>query len=298
MISITHLSKRYRRLQAVDDVSFSCQAGTVTGFLGPNGAGKSTVLRSLTGLTHPDSGTATIGGRAFTDLPNPARVAGAMLDAAALHPAWTGRDTLRIAATVVGVPARRADDLLEEVGLAGAARRRVGTYSLGMRQRLGLAQALIGDPAVLILDEPANGLDPEGIAWTRTFLRDFARRGGTVLLSSHLLTEVQAIADQLVIIKSGRVVAAGTAAALLRGGGGLMVAATDRTALARLLTRNDIPFTPDGEAAFRTAGPLDATALATLAARDGVILTELRAAAGLEDVFLTLTSDQPMEMTR
>jgi ABC-2 type transport system ATP-binding protein len=217
MISITHLTKRYGRVIAADDVTFGCEPGTITGFLGPNGAGKSTTLRMITGLARPDSGHATIAGRPFADLPNPARLVGTLLDASAMHAGRTGRATLRIATTVAGVPADRADELLAAVGLTDAGRHRVGTYSLGMRQRLGLAQALIGSPSVLILDEPANGLDPEGIAWIRAMLRDFARRGGTVLLSSHLLGEIQATADQLVIISAGRIVARGATTELLAG---------------------------------------------------------------------------------
>jgi len=214
MIRVENLSKRYGRVVAVSNVTFSAEPGTVTGFLGPNGAGKSTTLRMLTGLTPPTSGTATIAGRAYRDLPNPGRVVGVMLDASAQHSGRTGRETLRVAAGLLGVAPRRADELLEEVGLAGAAGRRVGGYSLGMRQRLGIAQALLGDPAVLLLDEPVNGLDPEGIRWTRTLLRDFASRGGTVVLSSHLLSEVEATVDRLVVIGHGRVVAEGTLAEL------------------------------------------------------------------------------------
>ncbi|MGH3409661.1 MAG: ABC transporter ATP-binding protein [Streptosporangiaceae bacterium] len=217
MISVTSLTKFYGTLTAVDGVTFSCEPGTITGFLGPNGAGKSTTLRMIAGLARPDGGYAKIAGRTFTELPNPARLVGILLDASALHPGLSGRTSLRIAATVAGIPHRRADDLLAAVGLADAASRRVGTYSLGMRQRLGLAQALIGAPSVLILDEPANGLDPEGITWIRTLLRDFASRGGTVLLSSHLLAEVQATADHVVIISSGRIVARGALTDLLAG---------------------------------------------------------------------------------
>ena len=219
MITATSLTKRYGRLTAVNDVSFRCEPGTVTGFLGPNGAGKSTTLRMITGLSRPDRGQATIDGRSFTALPNPGRLVGTLLDASAMNSGRTGRATLRIAATMVGMPAARADELLEAVELGRAARRRVGTYSLGMRQRLGLALALIGGPRVLILDEPANGLDPEGIAWIRGALRDFADRGGTVLLSSHLLHEIEAIADRLVIIAGGRIVANGPAGELIRGSG-------------------------------------------------------------------------------
>jgi ABC-2 type transport system ATP-binding protein len=219
MITATSLTKRYRGVAAVDGVTFSCEPGTVTGFLGRNGAGKSTTLRMITGLTRPDAGSATVAGKPFADLPNPARTVGTLLDAAALHDGRSGRETLQIACTMTGMPKVRASHLLDAVGLSGDANRRVGTYSLGMRQRLGLAHALVGEPRVLILDEPANGLDPEGIAWIRTLLRDFAARGGTVLLSSHLLAEVQATADHLVIIDRGRVVAGGTQASLLAGTG-------------------------------------------------------------------------------
>jgi ABC-2 type transport system ATP-binding protein len=219
MITATSLTKRYRRVAAVDNVTFSCEPGTITGFLGRNGAGKSTTLRMITGLSRPDSGRATIAGKRFADLPNPARTVGTLLDAGAFHDGRSGRETLHIACTMTGVPKAKVGHLLDAVGLSGDANRRVGSYSLGMRQRLGLAHALVGEPSVLILDEPANGLDPEGIAWIRTLLRDFAARGGTVLLSSHLLAEVQATADHLVIIDQGRVVASGSQTSLLTGTG-------------------------------------------------------------------------------
>ena len=219
MITATSLTKRYRRVAVVDDVTFSCEPGTITGFLGRNGAGKSTTLRMITGLSRPDGGRATVAGKPFAQLPNPARTVGTLLDAAALHDGRTGRETLQIACAMTGVPKARARHLLDAVGLSDDANRRVGTYSLGMRQRLGLAHALVGELSVLILDEPANGLDPEGIAWIRTLLLDFAARGGTILLSSHLLAEVQATADHLVIIDQGRVVASGSQASLLAGTG-------------------------------------------------------------------------------
>jgi ABC-2 type transport system ATP-binding protein len=219
MITTTSLTKRYGRVAAVDGVTFSCEPGTITGFLGRNGAGKSTTLRMITGLTRPDAGRAYIAGKPFAELANPARTVGTLLDAAAFHDGRSGRETLRIACSVTGMPSARAEELLAAVGLAGDAGRRVGGYSPGMRQRLGLAHALIGQPSVLILDEPANGLDPEGIAWIRALLHDFADRGGTVLLSSHLLAEVQATADHLVIIDQGRVVASGTQHSLLAGSG-------------------------------------------------------------------------------
>ncbi|MBX6768549.1 MAG: ATP-binding cassette domain-containing protein, partial [Actinomadura rubrobrunea] len=207
MIEVKGLTKRYRDVTAVADVTFTCAPGTVTGFLGPNGAGKSTTMRMICGLTPPTAGSATVKGVPYRRIANPGRHVGVLLDAGAQHSGRTGRETLALTAQVLGVDAARVDRMLELVGLTGkAARRRVGGYSLGMRQRLGIAQALIGDPSVLILDEPANGLDPEGIYWMRTLLRDFAARGGTVLLSSHLLREVEAVADRVVVIAGGRIV--------------------------------------------------------------------------------------------
>ena len=218
MITATSLTKRYRATTVVDDVSFTSPPGTVTGFLGPNGAGKSTTLRMLVGLSRPDGGRATIAGMPFLHLPNPGRVVGVMLDASAQHGGRTGRETLTVSAETMGVNRRRVEEMLEVVGLdAAAARRRVGRYSLGMRQRLGLAQAMIGDPDVLLLDEPANGLDPDGIRWMRDLLRQFADGGGTVLLSSHLLGEVEAVADRLVVIAGGTVRASGEKDVLLAG---------------------------------------------------------------------------------
>src|SRR5919199_5467342 len=210
MISVENLTKRYGAGPAsVDDVSFTCAPGTVTGFLGPNGAGKSTTLRALCGLTPPTSGSATINGARYADLPNPGRVVGVMLDASAQHPGRTGRETMRLAATLLGVPRDRADAMLERVGLQGAERRRVRDYSLGMRQRLGIGQALLGDPSVLVLDEPANGLDPEGIRWMRGLLQGLAQQGRTVLVSSHLLSEMEILADDVVIIAGGQLVRQG-----------------------------------------------------------------------------------------
>jgi len=293
MISVTGLSKRYGPILAVDEVTFTCEQGTVTGFLGPNGAGKTTTLRALTGLTRPDAGQATIAGHRFAGLPNPARVIGTLLDAAALHAGRTGRATLRIAATMTGMPSRRVDQVLAAVGLTGAADRRVGTYSLGMRQRLGLAQAIIAEPSVLILDEPATGLDPEGIAWIRGLLRDFADHGGTVLLSSHLLAEVQATADHLVVINAGRIVAAAALTDLLAAPG-LIVRAADQEALRQLLAQHAVPFTPAPGGALHvdTSTGVSAAQIAALAVTARLPLLELRPAqrAGLEDLFFTLTS--------
>src|SRR5215831_18198085 len=216
MILVDQLTKRYGRYTAVDSISFSVRPGTVTGFLGPNGAGKSTTMRMLVGLTPPSSGSCTVLGVPYAHLRNPGRHVGVLLDASAQHPGRTGREVLSLGAMTIGLPRARVDEMLDGVGLtADEAGRRVGNYSLGMRQRLGIAHALLGDPEVLILDEPANGLDPPGMRWMRELLRDFADRGGTVLLSSHLLHEVEALADQLVIIDAGRVVAKGGRSELL-----------------------------------------------------------------------------------
>ncbi|GAB3437088.1 ABC transporter ATP-binding protein [Flindersiella endophytica] len=295
MISATALSKRYGPTTAVADVTFACEPGSITGFLGPNGAGKSTTLRMITGLTRPDTGISTIAGRPYQRLPNPARVVGTLLDAAATHSGRTGRATLRIAADLAGVPdaGRRVAEVLDAVGLgARAGDRRVGTYSLGMRQRLGIAQALIGDPRVLILDEPANGLDPEGIAWMRLLLRDFADRGGTVLLSSHLLAEVEATVDRLVVIGGGRVLAQGSLEELLTSNGLLVKAIrADQARLRELLTARDVPFGPSADGALS----VDAAAetVARMALEAGIVLVELRPSdrPALEELFFSLTNN-------
>jgi len=294
MIVAESLSKRYDAVPVVDDVTFTCHRGTVTGFLGPNGAGKSTTLRMITGLSRPDTGHATVAGVPFVALPNPSRVVGTLLDASAMHPGRTGRNTLAVAAQMAAVPQHRVDDVLATVGLSSAAAdKRVGTYSLGMRQRLGIAQTLIGHPEVLILDEPANGLDPEGIAWMRELLRDFADQGGTVLLSSHLLAEVEATVDRLVVIRAGHLVADGCLADLLSTSG-LVARATDQTALIAALTRAGMPCTGDGDGAVTidTAGGVTAEQVALVAAQSGVLLVELRTAdcTGLEQLFFALTS--------
>ena len=207
MITVQNLTKRYGSLIAVDDITFTAPAGTVTGFLGPNGAGKSTTMRVAVGLTRATSGSVRVLGGDYTDLPNPAARVGVLLDASAQHAGRTGREVLTLGAMTLGVPRSRVDQVLEQVGLTQReSRKRVGTYSLGMHQRLGIGLALLGNPEVLILDEPANGLDPQGIHWMRSLLRGFADAGGTVLLSSHLLHEVQQVADRIVMIGNGRIV--------------------------------------------------------------------------------------------
>src|SRR5690606_23293304 len=288
MIVVQDLTKRYGGRTVVDRVSFTCEPGTVTGFLGPNGAGKSTTLRMLCGLTAPDAGTATIGGVAYTDLPNPGREVGVLLDASAQHRGRTGRETLRLSAAILGVARTRVDELLALVGLTDAADRRVGGYSLGMRQRLGIAHALLGDPRVLVLDEPANGLDPEGIYWLRTLLRQFADRGGTVLLSSHLLREVEAVADRLVVVNKGRIVADGGKEELLAGAG-VRVRARDPQALRAGLQAAGLPVATSSDGALLVRAAVDR--VGEVAAACGVVLTELRPAdGGLEQLFLSMTS--------
>jgi ABC-2 type transport system ATP-binding protein len=217
-IVVDDLSKVFGgKVRAVDRLSFTVEPGSVTGFLGPNGAGKTTTLRALLGLVHPTSGTATIGGLPYRQLPEPLTVVGAALESSSFHPARTARNHLRILCTVAELPAARADEVLGYVGLAAAARRKVRTYSLGMRQRLSLAAALLGNPRVLVLDEPANGLDPEGIRWLRTTLRALADEGRTVLVSSHQLNEIEEIADRVVILNRGRLVTYGSIAELTAG---------------------------------------------------------------------------------
>ena len=297
MITINSLTKKYGGTTVVDDISFTARAGRVTGFLGPNGAGKSTSMRMMVGLTKPTAGTATISGRRFADLPNPGREVGVMLDASAQHAGRTGREILTIAQRIMGVPASRVPELLELVSLTGTeADRRVGNYSLGMRQRLGIAAALIGGPSVLILDEPANGLDPAGIRWMRDLLRDYADHGGTVLLSSHLLAEIEIIADDIVMIGQGRIVSQGSKAELLQAAG-TFVRATDLGALQRAMSAAGLTSTLAEDGSLRTDAD---TARVGRAAYDGdVVLTELRNAdsGGLEEMFLELTADTQRERT-
>ena len=295
MIKVESLTKKYGAFTAVDDISFTARAGRVTGFLGPNGAGKSTTMRIMVALTPPTSGSATIDGRKFSDLPNPGLEVGVLLDASAQHAGRTGREILTIAQRTMGLPARRVGEMLDLVSLTGTeAERRVRNYSLGMRQRLGIATALIGEPEVLILDEPANGLDPGGIRWMRDLLRDYANRGGTVLLSSHLLHEIEVIADDLVVIGNGRIVAQGTKTELLQATGTL-VRAADIAQLAHVLSASGISTKPVADGALLTGADRELVGKVSYAA--GVPLTELRAAdgAGLEEMFLELTSDTQRE---
>jgi ABC-2 type transport system ATP-binding protein len=294
-IDVVGLTKRYGNDTAVDDVSFRVEPGSVTGFLGPNGAGKSTTMRMLVGLTPPSEGHTTILGMPYTQLPNPGRHVGVLLDASAQHTGRSGREVLQVGATMIGLNAGRVDAMLELVGLSSAeAKRRTGAYSLGMRQRLGVAHALLGDPQVLVLDEPANGLDPAGIHWMRGLLREFADKGGTVLLSSHLLREIEVIADDLVVIGRGKIVAQGTKAELLTAAGTFVRGLDDR-ALASALAAAHIDFSPNREGGYITQSEPEQVAHAAAAA--GAALLELRPAdgSGLEEMFLQLTADDARE---
>jgi ABC-2 type transport system ATP-binding protein len=295
MIEAEKLTKRFGGRAVVSDVSFRCEPGTVTGFLGPNGAGKTTTMRMICGFARPDSGRSLVLGGAYRELPNPGRRIGVLLDASAQHAGRRGRETLALSAATMGVDEGRVDELLDLVGLEkSAARKRVRQYSLGMRQRLGIANALIGEPEVLILDEPANGLDPEGMRWMRGLLRDFAERGGTVLLSSHLLHEVDAIADRLVIIGGGRIVAEGSKEELLSDAGTL-VRADDAWALGAALSTAGLEAREaDGGGFLVDAEP---RAVGAAAQGGGVALVHLAPAgdAGLEQLFFDLTTDNGEE---
>jgi ABC-2 type transport system ATP-binding protein len=288
------LSKHFGSVQAVNDLSFTVEPGRVTGFLGPNGAGKTTSLRMLLGLVKPTSGSATFGGTAYRDLERPLATVGAALEAASFHPGRSARNHLKVYAQAAGLPAERVDRVLEQVGLGEYADRRVGGYSLGMRQRLGLANALLGDPGVLVLDEPVNGLDPEGIRWIRGFLREMAGEGRTVLVSSHLLSEVQQSVDDVVILAKGRLVHRGTLASLgaetdLR----TMVDSPDRDALRAALTETGHTF-EESPAGFVVLD-VDSIEVGRTAHLAHVQLSELRAEqTGLEDRFLALVNGEEM----
>ncbi len=292
-VVVEALSKRYGPVLAVDRLSFSVGAGRVTGFLGPNGAGKSTTLRILLGLAHPTAGTATVNGVRYSDLADPARQVGAVLEASSFHPGRRARDHLRLLATAARLPLRRVDETLELVGLAPDGHRRVGGFSLGMRQRLGLAAALLGDPGLLVLDEPTNGLDPEGVRWLRALVRQLADEGRTVLVSSHLLSEVAQVADDVVIIARGGLVASGPLAevAVRATGPFSVVLRTPQAAeLARVLTAAHLDVTRDRDGALVVSGTTP-DAVGRAVAQAGLPLYEMRPIEhSLEDVFLELTT--------
>jgi ABC-2 type transport system ATP-binding protein len=289
-ITVQGLTKRFGDVLAVDRLHFAIDEGTVAGFLGPNGAGKTTTLRMLLGLVAPDAGTATIGGRPYRELPDPVRRVGAVLEAGGFHPGRSARDHLRVMATAAGLAPGRVEEVLSQTGLEGAARRRVGGFSLGMRQRLGLAAALLGDPEVLVLDEPANGLDPEGVHWLRGLVRGLADQGRTVLVSSHLLAEVAQTVDQVVIIEKGRLVAQSTLAALTAGADRTVrVRTPEPEALRGLLLARGATVTVDGPDQLSVGG-VTTEQVGQAAAAGGVVLHEMRfERSNLEDVFLELT---------
>ena len=292
MIAVEGLTKRYDKTLAVDDLSFRIEPGQVTGFLGPNGAGKTTTLRILLDLVAPTRGTATIDGRRYRDLDEPAKRVGSVLEATNFHPGRKGRNHLRVLARPLGIPDSRVDELLDLVDLTNAGTKRVKTYSLGMRQRLTIAGALLGDPDVLLLDEPANGLDPEGIRWLRGFLRSFAERGRTVFVSSHVLSEMAQLADRVVIIHRGKLISHTSLAEILaRAEGGVRVRSPQADRLREVLAAAGIESTETAPNALAVKdGPIER--VGELAAQNRITLHELSPeAASLEEVFLQLTGD-------
>jgi ABC-2 type transport system ATP-binding protein len=293
-IEINGISKRFGSVQAVSDLSFEVEAGRVTGFLGPNGAGKSTTLRILLGLVHANAGTAGFDGHRYEELSHPSAEVGAVLEEASFHPGRSGRNHLRVLAAAGGHPASRVDEVLELVGIAGAKNRRVKGYSMGMRQRLAIAAALLGDPEVLILDEPANGLDPPGIRWMRDLLRSEASRGRAVLVSSHLLSEVSQSVDDIVVISHGKLRASGPLQQVIgqAEGGATRVRAGDTEALERALQSARLEFRRDDSGALLVSAATP-EAVGAAANQSHVALSELVAVGpSLEDVFFELTGGE------
>jgi ABC-2 type transport system ATP-binding protein len=289
-IVVSNLTKQFRKVRAVDNLSFRVESGRVTGFLGPNGSGKTTTLRMLLGLVRPTSGIATISGHRYIDLADPLRLVGAVLEASSAHKGRSGRNHLRVIAAAARLPDRRVDEVLDLVGLTPAAKRKFKGYSLGMRQRLGIAAALLGDPKVLILDEPANGLDPEGIRWMRDLLKAFAAGGRTVLVSSHLLSEMQILADDVVIIATGRLIAQGTVTEVINSmavTAAVRVRTPEPDKLLQALPQASV--THNGDGSLLLAG-VDGPVVGAAALAAGVELHELVAERpDLERVFLELT---------
>ncbi|MDP2290487.1 MAG: ATP-binding cassette domain-containing protein [Actinomycetota bacterium] len=290
MIKVTGLTKRYGTRTAVDDITFEVAAGRVTGFVGPNGAGKSTTMRMMVGLTRPDHGEVRYDGVRYADLARPARLVGSVLDARCMHPGRTARQHLRATAALSAIAPRRVDEVLAEVGLESAADQRAGTFSLGMRQRLALAGALLGDPQVLLLDEPSNGLDPDGIRWLRNHLSAFADRGGTVFVSSHLIGELSMFADDLVVVGAGKLLAAESVDAIAARHEVTVVVETSRPGeLAALLTERDLQVEADGDR-LHVRGADKAT-VATVAFDHRIHIVELsETTPSLEDTLLDMTS--------
>jgi ABC-2 type transport system ATP-binding protein len=296
MIEVDHLTKRYGKTVAVNDLTFRVTPGRITGFLGPNGAGKTTTLKAILSLVRPTSGTTRVFGKPYRELDDPARRVGAVLETSRYHPGRSGRSHLRVLAAQAGIPRARVEEVLELVAMKEAARRRVGGYSMGMRQRLGLAAALLGEPELLVLDEPANGLDPAGIRWLRDLLRALSSQDRTILVSSHVLAEVEQIADEVVIIHRGRFVAQSTTKELAaRAAGGVRVRSPDAQRLREVLTREGmrVAEADDGALAVSEGTP---ERVGELAAANNVVLHELAAErATLEEAFLELTAGETTE---
>ena len=292
MIEVVDLTKRYGKVLAVDHLSFRVEPGTITGFLGPNGAGKSTTLRSVLGLVHPDTGGATVLGRTYRELDRPLHRVGAVLEASEVHPGRSGRNHLRVLAAASGVPRSRVEEVLALVELTAAAKRRVKGYSLGMRQRLGLATALLGDPEVLVLDEPANGLDPAGVRWLRDLLRSLAGEGRTILVSSHVLAEVAQTVDRVVIIHRGKLIQQASIADVLAGAqGGTRVRSPEASRLRSLLAAQGATVTELEDTSL--VADLPPERIGELAAANNIVLHELTVErATLEEVFLELTGGE------
>jgi ABC-2 type transport system ATP-binding protein len=295
MIVVAGLTKRFGSTLAVDDLSFTVRPGTVTGFLGPNGAGKSTTMRAILGLVRPTSGTTAVLGKRYAELEHPARRVGALLETFDAHPGRSGRNHLRVLALAAGISSSRVDDVLGLVDLGDAGRRRVKGYSLGMRQRLGLAAALLGDPEVLVLDEPANGLDPQGIRWLREFLRGLASEGRTILISSHVLAEVAQTVDEVVIVHRGKLLRHAVMDEVeAMASGATRVRSPEAARLAALLASEEIGVQAAGDDQLAVVGSPER--VGEIAAANGVVLHELTVErASLEEVFLELTGEDPGE---
>jgi ABC-2 type transport system ATP-binding protein len=293
VIEVEQLTKRFRKTLAVDDLSFKVREGAITGFLGPNGAGKTTTLRIILGLVRPTSGRATVKAQLYWQLRDPLRQVGAVLEASSFHPGRSGRDHLRVVAASAGIERSRVEEVLGVVQLTADGGRRVGGYSLGMRQRLGIAAALLGDPGVLVLDEPANGLDPQGIRWLRELLRNLAAEGRTILISSHVLPEIEQIADDVVIVHRGRLLEqASTAELAARISGGIRVRSPHADQLRAILERAGVKVT-SAEADLIVVGDGTTERIGELAAANGIVLHELAVEkATLEEAFLELTGHE------
>ncbi|TKK81154.1 ATP-binding cassette domain-containing protein [Herbidospora galbida] len=290
MIEIIGLTKRYGTRTAVDDLTFTVRPGQVTGFLGPNGAGKSTTMRAILGLDRPDAGGVTVNGRGYAGLSRPMREVGALLDARAVHPRRTARNHLLCLAQTNGISAARVDEVLALVGLESVARNRAGGFSLGMGQRLGIAVALLGDPKVLLFDEPVNGLDPEGIKWIRELMRGLAAEGRTVLVSSHLMSEMAQTADHLIVIGRGRLIADIGVTEFVRQGQNVLVRAEGQESLIHRLAEAGATVTPGADGALIVTG-LEAREIGRCALDAGVVLTELTPQRSLEQAYMDLTRD-------